>query len=251
MLFFSSLSALVLFHALFYFCLSALLCSPLFCAFLLIYTVLLFYSSVLTLGRNWTRVSITGNSLSPTMPSRHRALLAFGDVLGALLSLHSRCRTIKSRASKVEIFHLTAPTTGAFAALGFDPQLSQTAAHCFISLSYLPSLQQYYRNLTLIVCLYPWKKWRLDSLKNKSPQTIWGNWTHDQSNPSHRPIILSYSCWATELNFKSPVIIESTFSEAQRFHPTARAVLPDSCLVILEAVVTFFFLVLAFKNGIW
>ena len=72
------------------------------------------------------------------MPSRHRALLAFGDVLGALLSLHSRCRTVKFRASKVKIIHLTAPTPGAFAALGFDPQLSQTAAHCFISLSYLP-----------------------------------------------------------------------------------------------------------------
>ena len=72
------------------------------------------------------------------MPSQHRALLAFGDVLGALFSLHSRCRTVKFRASKVEIIHLTEPTPGAFAALGFDPQLSQTAAHCFISLSYLP-----------------------------------------------------------------------------------------------------------------
>ena len=72
------------------------------------------------------------------MTSRHRALLVFGDVLGALLSLHSMCRIVKFRASKVEIIHLTAPTPGAFAALGFDPQLSQTAAHCFISLSYLP-----------------------------------------------------------------------------------------------------------------
>ena len=72
------------------------------------------------------------------MPSRHRALLAIGDVLGALLRLHSRCRTVKFRDSKVEIIHLTAPTPGAFAALGFDPQLSQTATHCFFSLSYLP-----------------------------------------------------------------------------------------------------------------
>jgi len=64
--------------------------------------------------------------------------LAFGDVLGALLSLHSRCRTVKFRASKVELIHLTAQTTGEFAALGFDPQLSQTVAPCFISLSYLP-----------------------------------------------------------------------------------------------------------------
>ena len=72
------------------------------------------------------------------MPSRHRALLAFGDVLGALLGLHSRCWTVKFRASKVEIINLTASTPGAFAALGFDPQLSQRAAHCFISLSYLP-----------------------------------------------------------------------------------------------------------------
>ena len=40
--------------------------------------------------------------------------------------------------SKVKIIHLTASTPGAFEALGFDPQLSQTAAHCFISLSYLP-----------------------------------------------------------------------------------------------------------------
>jgi len=104
--------------------------SPLFSAILC--------SSVLTVGRNWTRVSITGSSLSSTMPSHHRALLAFGDVLGALLSLHSRCRTVKFSASKVEIIHLTAPTPGAFAALGFDPQLSQTAAQCFISLSYLP-----------------------------------------------------------------------------------------------------------------
>ena len=77
-----------------------------------------------------------GSSLSPTMPSRHRALLAFSDVLGALLSLYSRCWAVKT--SKAEIIHLTAPTPGAFAALGFDPQLSQTAAHCFISLSYLP-----------------------------------------------------------------------------------------------------------------
>ena len=72
------------------------------------------------------------------MPSRHRALLATGDVLGALLILHSRCRTVKFRASKVEIIHLTEPTPGVFAALGFNLQLSQTAAHCFISLSYLP-----------------------------------------------------------------------------------------------------------------
>ena len=71
------------------------------------------------------------------MPSRHRALLAFVDVLGALLSLHSRCRPVKLRASKVEIIHLTEPTPGAFAAVVFDPQLSQTVAHCFISLSSL------------------------------------------------------------------------------------------------------------------
>ena len=127
----SSLSALLIFYALFY----ALL---FFFAILLIYTLLLLYSSVLIVGRNWTRVSITGSALSPTMPSRHRALLAIGDVLGALLSLHSRCRTVNFRASKVEIIHLTAHTPGAFAALGFDPQLSHTPAHCFISLSYLP-----------------------------------------------------------------------------------------------------------------
>jgi len=57
-----------------------------------------------------------------------------------------------------------------------------------------------------------------------SPQTIWGNWTHDQSNPRQHPIILSYSFWASLRNFKRPVIIVSTFSEAQRFHPTAWAV---------------------------
>jgi len=59
-------------------------------------------------------------------------------VLGALLSLHSGCRTVKFRASKVEIIHVTAPTPGAVAARGFDPQLSQTVAHCFSSVSYLP-----------------------------------------------------------------------------------------------------------------
>ena len=65
------------------------------------------------------------------MPSRHRALLAFGDVLGALLSLHSRYRNVKFRASKVEIIHLTAPTPGAFAALDFDPQLSPNSSSLF------------------------------------------------------------------------------------------------------------------------
>ena len=161
----SSASAFVLFYALLFFSsLSALLCSPLFCAFLLIYTLLLLYSSVLTLGRNWTRVSIPGSSLSPTMPSHHRALWAFGDVLGALLSLHSRLRTVKSRTSKVEIIHLKAPTPGAFAALIPNSPKQQLTV---LSVSAIClSLQQHYRNLTLIVGLYPWKKWRLDSLKN-------------------------------------------------------------------------------------
>jgi len=80
-----------------------------------------------------------GSSRSQTTPSRHRALLAFGDVLGALLSLHSMCRTVKFKASRAVIVHLTAPITGAFAALGFDPKLPQTAAHCFIRRRYLPS----------------------------------------------------------------------------------------------------------------
>ena len=156
------------------------------------------------------------------MPSRHRALLAFGDVLGALLSLHSRCRTVKFRASKVEIIHLTEPTPGAFAALGPNTPKQQLTVLSVWAIC--PPLQPHYRNLTLIVCLYPWKKWRLDSIKNESPQNIWGNWTHDQTNPRQRPTILSYSCWGTVLNFKSPVIIVSTFSEAPRFHPTAWAV---------------------------
>jgi len=47
------------------------------------------------------------------------------------------------------MIHLTAHTPGAYAAAGFDPQLSQTPPHCFISLSYLPSASTLYTNLTL------------------------------------------------------------------------------------------------------
>ena len=63
-----------------------------------------------------------------------------------------------------------------------------------------PPLQKYYRNLTLIVCLHPWKKWQLDSIKNESPQTIWGNWTHDQSNPRQRP----ESAWTSKSQRQPP-----------------------------------------------
>ena len=151
---------------------------------------------MLIVGRNWTRVSITGSSLSPTKPTRHWALLAIGDVLGALLSLHSRCRTVKFRASKVEIIHRTAPTPGAFTDLGFDPQLSQTAAHCFISLSYLPipltELQKPYFDcwsLSLKEMMIRFlKEWRpTDHLRELNP------WSVQPQSASHHPELLFQS----------------------------------------------------------